>query len=111
MTARDEVLARIRTALGTDRPPVPEVARDYRLRDDRAAETIRDVLVDRLEDYQAQVLRCAPDRIAETVGAALDAGLGAGWRPDGVVVAPGLPVDWRPDGVVADDGRSAVERT
>ena len=109
MSARDEVLGRIRTALGTDRPLVSEVARDYRLRDDRAVEVLLDVLVDRLEDYRAQVLRCPPDRIAETVTAALDAGLGTGWRPADVVVAPGLPADRRPDGVVPDDGRPAVE--
>jgi L-lactate dehydrogenase complex protein LldG len=108
-SAREEVLGRIRTALGGDRAPVPEVARDYRTRDDRPAEVLLDVLVDRLEDYRAQVLRCAPDRIAETVTAALDAGLGAGWAPADVVVAPGLPAAWRPDGVVPDDGRAAVE--
>jgi L-lactate dehydrogenase complex protein LldG len=109
MSARDEVLGRIRTALGSDRPPVADVARDYRLRDERAADVLRDVLVDRLEDYQAQVLRCAPDRIVEAVTAALDAGLGPGWRPADVVVAPGLPRDWRPEGVTEDDGRPAVE--
>jgi L-lactate dehydrogenase complex protein LldG len=109
MTAREEVLGRIRTALGTERAPAAAVARDYRLRDDRPADVLRDVLVDRLEDYRATVLRCAPDRIAETVTAALDAGLGAGWRPSDVVVAPGLAADRRPDGVVPDDGRPAVE--
>jgi L-lactate dehydrogenase complex protein LldG len=108
-SARDEVLGRIRTALGTDRPPTAPVARDYRLRDDRAPEVLLDVLVDRLEDYKAQVLRCPPDRIAETVAAALEAGLGEGWRPADVVVAPGLPAGWRPDGVREDDGRPAVE--
>jgi len=108
-SARDEVLARIRTALGTDRPPAAPVARDYRLRDDRAPEVLLDVLVDRLEDYKAQVLRCPPDRIAETVAAAVEAGLGEGWRPADVVVAPGLPAGWRPDGVREDDGRPAVE--
>jgi L-lactate dehydrogenase complex protein LldG len=109
MSARDEVLSRIRTALGSDRAPVPEVARDYRLRDDRAADVLLDVLTDRLEDYRAQVLRCAPDGIAGAVAAALDAGLGAGWRPADVVVAPGLPAERRPDGLVPDDGRPAVE--
>jgi L-lactate dehydrogenase complex protein LldG len=109
MSARDEVLGRIRTALGTDRPPVPEIARDYRVRDDRPDGVLRDVLVDRLEDYKAQVLRCAPDRIAAAVTAGLDAGLGAGWRPADVVVAPGLPAAWRPEGLLEDDGRPPVE--
>jgi L-lactate dehydrogenase complex protein LldG len=108
-SAREEVLGRIRTALGSERPPVGPVARDYQVRDDRAADVLLDVLTDRLEDYKAQVLRCPPDRIAETVAAALGAGLGAGWQAEDVVVAPGLPDAWRPDGVVPDDGRPAVE--
>ncbi|MGY1615986.1 lactate utilization protein C [Geodermatophilus sp. SYSU D00691] len=109
MSARDEVLARIRTALGPTRPPVPEPARDYRTSDDRAPEVLVDVLVDRLEDYRARVLRCAPGEIAAAVGAALTAGLGEGWRAGDVVVAPGLPGDRLPAGVVPDDGRPAVE--
>jgi L-lactate dehydrogenase complex protein LldG len=108
MTARDEVLGRIRTALG-ERRAVPEVPRHYRTTDDRPAGTLLDVLTDRLEDYKASVLRCAPDEVAATVAAALDAGLGAGWAPADVVVAPGVPQPWRPAGVSEDDGRTAVE--
>jgi len=108
MSARDEVLARIRTAIG-DRPPEPEIVRDYRTGDDRPVDVLRDVLVDRLEDYKATVLRCAPDAIAATVGAALDRGLGTGWAAHDVVVAPGLPAGWRPAGVSEDDGRPAVD--
>jgi L-lactate dehydrogenase complex protein LldG len=108
MSAREEVLARIRTALGPDRAAVPETARDYRTTDDRPADRLPDVLVDRLEDYKATVLRCRPDEIAATVAAALDAGLGPGWNPADVVVAPGLPADWRPNGATEDDGRPAI---
>ena len=108
MSAREEVLGRIRTALGEHRPEV-EVPRDYRTADDRPAEQQLDVLVDRLEDYKASVLRCGPDQIGATVAAALDAGLGAGWAPGSVVVAPGVPAGWRPDGAREDDGRPAVE--
>ena len=106
--ARAEVLGRIRTALGSGRAPVPEVARDYRAIDDRAAALLLDVLVDRLEDYRATVLRCAATETAATVAAALEIGLGAGWRPSDVVVAPGLPAEWRPDAVREDDGRPPV---
>ncbi|SFL15327.1 LutC/YkgG family protein [Geodermatophilus ruber] len=108
MTARDEVLARIRTALGPDRPP-PEIARDYRTTDERTVAELLAVLTDRLEDYRATVLRCAPDAVAATVAAALDAGLGAGWDPASVVTAPGLPGPWRPGGAAEDDGRPAAE--
>ncbi len=108
MSAREEVLGRIRTALGEHRPEVV-VPRDYRTADERPAEQQLDVLVDRLEDYKASVLRCGPDRIGATVAAALDTGLGSGWDAGSVVVAPGVPAGWRPDGATEDDGRPAVE--
>jgi L-lactate dehydrogenase complex protein LldG len=108
MSARDEVLGRIRTALG-ERRPAPEIVRDYRTADDRPADVLRDVLVDRLEDYKATVLRCGAGDVAATVAAALDRGLGAGWAAQDVVVAPGLPGDWRPDGTTEDDGRPATD--
>jgi L-lactate dehydrogenase complex protein LldG len=108
MTAREEVLGRIRAALGERRPP-PEVVRDYRTADDRPAEVLQNLLVDRLEDYKASVLRCGPGDVAATVTAALDRALGAGWAATDVVVAPGLPANWRPAGTTEDDGRTATE--
>jgi L-lactate dehydrogenase complex protein LldG len=101
MSARDEILGRIRTALGADRP-VPPVARDYRTSDERSPAELLDVLTDRLEDYKATVVRCAPDGVAAAVAGAV-----AGLQGD-VVIAPGVPADWRPDGAVEDDGRPAV---
>jgi L-lactate dehydrogenase complex protein LldG len=101
MSARDEILGRIRTALGDDRP-VPPVARDYRTSDERSPAELLDVLTDRLEDYKATVVRCAPDGVAAAVAGAV-----AGLQGD-VVVAPCVPADWRPDGAVEDDGRPAV---
>jgi L-lactate dehydrogenase complex protein LldG len=109
MSAREEVLARIRTALGPDRRAAGEITRDYRTTDDRPREQLLDVLVDRLEDYRATVLRCGPDEVAATVTAALDHGLGSGWAPADLVVAPGVPGGWRPAGATEDDGRPAVE--
>jgi L-lactate dehydrogenase complex protein LldG len=100
MTARDEVLARIRTAIGDT--PVPPVARHYRTTDQRPPAELLDLLVDRLEDYTATVLRCAPSDVATTVTTAL------GEVPGDVVVAPGVPAGWRPDRAVEDDGRPAV---
>ena len=46
-SAREEVLSRIRTALGERRPDVG-VPRDYRTADERPAEQLREVLVGRL---------------------------------------------------------------
>ena len=108
MSTREEVLGRIRAALG-ERRPAPEIVRDYRTVDERPADVLRDVLVDRLEDYKASVLRCGPGDVPATVTAALDRGLGAGWAATDVVVAPGLPGDWRPAGTTEDDGRTATE--
>ena len=104
MSAREAVLGRIRTALGPDRATLP-VTRDYRLADGRAAGDpgLLDLLVDRLEDYRATVVRCGADDVAATVTTALAA------APGDVVVAPGLPAGWRPDGAVKDDGRPAVD--
>ncbi|MGY2080056.1 LutC/YkgG family protein [Modestobacter sp. SYSU DS0657] len=108
MSARDEVLGRIRTALGETRAPAPDVRRDYRTAEEVPAdEQLLELLVDRVEDYRAEVLRCAAGEIGATVRAALDRGLGAGWTASGVVVAPGLPEEWRPAGCDVDDERPA----
>jgi L-lactate dehydrogenase complex protein LldG len=107
LNAREEILGRIRSALGPDRAAPAEVRRDYRLTDDRPAEHLLDVLTDRLVDYQATVVRCAQSDVAASVAGALRTALGE-HSPDAVVVAPGVPVHWRPDGAVEDDGRPAV---
>ena len=103
MSAREEILARIRTALG-DEPPMPVPAvRDYRTADDLPPgdPALLDLLTDRLLDYKATVLRCSASEVAATVAAALPAGE--------ALVAPGLPADWRPEGATEDDGRPAVD--
>jgi L-lactate dehydrogenase complex protein LldG len=109
MSARDEVLARIRTALGSDRPHPTEPVRNYRQADGREPgdHALLDLLTDRLEDYKATVVRCAAADVAATVTDALRTTLGE-HSPADVVVAPGLPSGWRPDGAVEDDGRPAV---
>jgi L-lactate dehydrogenase complex protein LldG len=104
VTAREEILARIRTALGDEPPVLAPAVRGYRTADGRPPgdPALLELLVDRLEDYKATVLRCAPDEVAATVASALSA------VPGGVVVAPGVPAGWRPDGATEDDGRPAV---
>jgi L-lactate dehydrogenase complex protein LldG len=104
MSAREEILARIRTALGDEPPVVAPAVRDYRTADGRAPgdPALLDLLVDRLEDYRATVLRCAPDEVSATVATAL------AQVPGDVVAAPGVPAGWRPDGAAEDDGRPAV---
>ncbi len=106
MSAREEVLGRIRTALGTDRPVVD--AASLPAPRSLAPAELLDLLAERVEDYRATVLRCAPEDVGATVVRGLDSALGAGWAPEGVVVAPGVPAAWRPAGSTEDDGRPAV---
>jgi L-lactate dehydrogenase complex protein LldG len=103
VSARDEVLARIRTALGDGPPVLAPVARDYRTADDLPPGDpgLLDLLTDRLVDYKATVMRCGPDDVATTVATAVP--------PGAVLVAPGLPQSWRSAGATEDDGRPAVE--
>ena len=112
MSARDDVLQRIRTALGEGRAPSVEIPRQYRQAGAHEASDTPDALieklVDRLEDYKASVFRCGPADVGATVAAALDAGLGSGWDPSSVLAAPGVPGDWRPEGVADDPGGEPV---
>lgn len=101
-SSREEVLARIRTALGRtgDGAPAPAaVPRDHRTADGRPPgdPALLDLLADRLTDYRATVHRCPPGAVGATVAAALAALPGT--PTDGVrlAVPPGLPDDWLPD--------------
>ncbi|MBO4205278.1 LutC/YkgG family protein [Micromonospora echinofusca] len=82
MTARADILARLRAARATAPGVVP---RDY----DRApvVADLIGVFVDRLADYRAGVHRTGSDRLPEVL---------AGLLPDNgvLVVPPGLPADW-----------------
>jgi L-lactate dehydrogenase complex protein LldG len=73
MNAKEEILARIRTATG-DGPAPPPVARDYRTAGQPAGldgEALLELLVDRLVDYRALVRRATTAMVAATVVAAL----------------------------------------
>jgi L-lactate dehydrogenase complex protein LldG len=100
MSARDEVLARIRLA----RPSAPvDVPRDYD-RDEDGPSPV-DLFVERVADYKATVRRCAPDGIAGTVAALLDG-------VPGIVVPTGVPGDWLaayPGRIVPDDGLTVAD--
>ena len=64
MSARDEVLGRVRSALG-DAPSVPEVPRDYH--GPGTAATDVDLFCERVADYKANVHRTTPDGLAALV--------------------------------------------
>jgi L-lactate dehydrogenase complex protein LldG len=121
--ARDEVLARIRTALGSSAPassatgssargdsasgsqapsadPVP---RTYRTSGDLGTGQMLDLLTERLRDYGCTVRRTTPGQLMTAVGEAL------GQRGARRIVAPsGLDLAGLPAGteIVADDGLS-----
>jgi L-lactate dehydrogenase complex protein LldG len=108
MSARDDVLAAVRGALGPGRDdtaapggatsaalPVPERAPELA---DRAA--MLDLFAERVADYRATVTRCSATDLAVTVTSALE---GA----PSVVVPPGLELDL--PGAVVDDGLTHAE--
>lgn len=107
-SARDEVLGRIRRALG-DAPEPVTIPRDYRRVGDLPREAVLDLFVDRLIDYKAAVRRCAPADLIDTLASALAdrAALATPPSPAAVVVPPGLL--WDLPGAVVDDGLTAAE--
>ena len=108
LTARDEVLARIRTALGGAAPGgaapgADEVPRGYRTRGELDVTVLLDLLAERLRDYGCTVRRAAPGQVMTAAGEALGQ---RGARR--IVVPPGLDPAGLPAGVeiVADEGLS-----
>jgi L-lactate dehydrogenase complex protein LldG len=82
VSARDEVLARVRTALRDAAAP-PPVRRDYRTAAGGPGlppAELLDLLVDRLVDYRALVRRGGAAETGAMVAAALQARGHAGWR-------------------------------
>ena len=100
MSARDEVLGRVRRALGSDRADVT-VPRAYRRAGDRTLDERVALLTDRLEDYRATVHRAAERELVNLLG---------DLAPGRVVVPPGFPAAWltRVD-AVADRGLTPTE--
>lgn len=85
MSAREEILAAVRAAL-REAPAPPEVPRGYResRAEDRAV--VLDRFAERVAEYRATVVRCAPEGLAETLETVL-ADLTS------VVVPAGLPFE------------------
>jgi L-lactate dehydrogenase complex protein LldG len=112
VSARDEVLARIRTALGAPPhprpagPPVAELPRRYRLRADRGREDLLSLFAERLTDYRATAQRTTGAGLAATIGETLTR---RGTRR--LVVPPGLDLPPLPGGIqtIPDQGFTAGE--
>ncbi len=100
MNARDEILARVRSALAdAPEPPRWSSERSQRPETPESDSGTLALFTERVEDYKAQVVRCTPAEVEATIAAAL-----AGARS---VVPPELGWDV-PDAVV-DTGLSALE--
>lgn len=109
MTAREEILLRVRAALDvprhddvTDATDVPRTYEGPDAKQETSTDPtrIRDLLVDRLEDYTAVVHRTTAAELPATIATALG-------DARSVVVAPGLPAEWTgslPVTPVTDDG-------
>ncbi|HET7726213.1 MAG TPA: lactate utilization protein C [Candidatus Limnocylindrales bacterium] len=69
MTAREEILDRIRASLA-DLPPVPDVPRAYRTTTDDRVDLVG-LLADRLADYRALIHRCGAAELPSVVADAL----------------------------------------
>ena len=88
MSARDDILDRIRTALA-DRPVPPPIPREYRAAGATAPDLDR--FAERVADYQATVYRVGPDGAAAQIAEVLaERGITT------VVVPDGFPDEWLP---------------
>ena len=95
MNARDEILARVASAVDDVRDADPDAARaalprTYRTRDDGTARERIDRFEQRLVDLDVAVVRARPNQIAERLAAEL-----ARRRARRVVLPRGLPAAWR----------------
>ena len=99
MSSRDEVLARIRSALGTD-PDVPQIPREYRRAGDLAQEALLDLFIQRLVDYKATVHRINASELPILLWSLVDGPF---------VVPPGIPAQWGLTEATVDKGFAPSE--
>jgi L-lactate dehydrogenase complex protein LldG len=97
VSAREEILGRVREALAGVEAPAPATPPPSL---PRPGVDLVDLFVERVADYRAVVERCPVDEVAVRVAAALPVGAR-------IVVPPGLDLDV--PGAVADDGLSAAD--
>ncbi len=100
-SSREEILGRVRRALGESAGPGPTVERHYRRTGSLPLEARLNLLDERLVDYRAAVRRCGTGEVDAVVADSLQQ---RGVRK--VVVPPGLALGWAAhvDLVAVDDG-------
>ena len=100
MSTREEILGRVRQAIGDAPRPTAEVPRGYRgVGEGLDRSAVLDRFVERVEDYRATVTRCRAAEVTEVLARAVTG--------RSVVVPSGLP--WPVPGSVDDTGQSAAE--
>ncbi|MDQ1620825.1 MAG: L-lactate dehydrogenase complex protein LldG [Actinomycetota bacterium] len=104
--AKEEILQRIRSALGS-RPAAEPAPRDYRRAGAEApgSSALLDLFEDRLVDYKATVHRTTSDHVGDTVRSVIATLLPQGGS---VLAASALPDEWLPE-VTRDTGFTARE--
>jgi L-lactate dehydrogenase complex protein LldG len=112
VTAREEILRRIRAAKGgvanaeRSRAAWSGIERGYRREATRPREAIVELLEDRLRDYDARVIRVGRADVASSAAGMLEER-----KMRRMVVPAGLAAEWLPPGFefVVDDGLPAAE--
>jgi L-lactate dehydrogenase complex protein LldG len=94
VTARDEVLRRVRAALGPS-PDVPTVPRAYRTGGELAPEAVVGLFAERVDDYRATVHRVELDGLPRVLAELTTGGA--------VAVPAGVPAAWLGDLAVRRD--------
>jgi L-lactate dehydrogenase complex protein LldG len=102
--ARETILARIRsaTASGDDASAFAAIPRKYRRAGSLNAEARLHLFVDRLHDYDANVVETSADSLPRTIASVLNS-----HAQKNVIVADGLPTDLLPDGFAFRTERDA----
>lgn len=101
MSAKEEILARITSALNDAPVPAP-VPREYRMTSDMPEEELIELLVDRLEDYKAHVNVVESAELSATIAERLiDA--------TSYVVPHGIDEAWLADPALSNDARRRID--
>ena len=109
MTAREEILQKVRLVCGDPAQRTAEFARiprDYRIAGSLDAEGRLELFLDRLKDYGAKTTVCHPNDVAAAIAASL-----AVRAPHNMIVPDGFPSEWLPQGFpfLPDKGLSYQE--
>jgi L-lactate dehydrogenase complex protein LldG len=99
--AREEILRRVRVALGESGRPKVVVARAYRRVGERTRAELVELLAERISAYRATVRHTDPAGLRDAIEA-----ICRDREVRRLGVPPGLPTEWRPGGVelIEDDG-------